>query len=86
MSSRHTIVIPVLNQLAYTRQCVESLVRHGCDMTRVVAVDNASSDDTRSYLESIPGIHRRTRTLWPSATVSIGASMISGWPIEPAWT
>jgi GT2 family glycosyltransferase len=42
------------NQVAYTRQCVESLVRHGYDLGRVIAVDNASQDGTREYLESLP--------------------------------
>ena len=42
------------NQVDYTRQCVESLVRHGFDLSRLVVVDNASSDATRDYLQTLP--------------------------------
>jgi len=50
----YAITFACLNQVAYTRQCVDSLVRTGVDLGRVVAVDNHSSDETRSYLESLP--------------------------------
>jgi GT2 family glycosyltransferase len=42
------------NQVDYTRQCVDSLVRTGFDLSRLVAVDNGSSDETRDYLSSLP--------------------------------
>jgi GT2 family glycosyltransferase len=42
------------NQVEYTRQCVDSLVRTGLDLSRVVAVDNGSTDGTRDYLASLP--------------------------------
>jgi hypothetical protein len=42
------------NQVDYTRQCVDSLVRTGLDLSRVVAVDNGSTDGTRDYLASLP--------------------------------
>lgn len=50
----YSITFACYNQVDYTRQCVDSLVRHGYDLGRVVAVDNGSSDSTRSYLESLP--------------------------------
>jgi GT2 family glycosyltransferase len=50
----YAITFACYNQVDYTRQCVESLVRHGYDLGRVVAVDNASSDETRAYLHSLP--------------------------------
>lgn len=50
----YAITFACYNQLEYTRQCVDSLVRHGYDLGRVVVVDNASRDDTRSYLEGLP--------------------------------
>jgi GT2 family glycosyltransferase len=42
------------NQVEYTRQCVDSLVRTGFDLSRLVAVDNGSTDGTRDYLASLP--------------------------------
>ncbi len=42
------------NQVDYTRQCVDSLVRTGFDLSWLVAVDNGSTDGTRDYLASLP--------------------------------
>jgi N-acetylglucosaminyl-diphospho-decaprenol L-rhamnosyltransferase len=50
----YAITFACYNQVDYTRQCVDSLVRHGYDLGRVVAVDNGSSDDTRDYLATLP--------------------------------
>jgi N-acetylglucosaminyl-diphospho-decaprenol L-rhamnosyltransferase len=50
----YSITFACYNQVAYTRQCVESLVRHGYDLSRVAVVDNASSADTPAYLASLP--------------------------------
>lgn len=49
----YSITFACYNQLHYTRMCVDSMVKHGVDLARVVAVDNGSTDETRSYLESI---------------------------------
>lgn len=50
----YSITFACYNQVAYSRACVESMVRHGVDLGRVVAVDNGSSDETRDYLSSLP--------------------------------
>jgi N-acetylglucosaminyl-diphospho-decaprenol L-rhamnosyltransferase len=50
----YAITFACYNQVGYTRQCVESLVRHGYDLARVVVVDNGSSDGTRDYLQTLP--------------------------------
>lgn len=50
----YAITFACYNQVGYTRQCVDSLVRHGYDLGRVVAVDNGSSDETRDYLQTLP--------------------------------
>lgn len=50
----YSITFACYNQVAYTRACVESMVRHGVDLGRVIAVDNGSSDATREYLSSLP--------------------------------
>ena len=47
---RYLVVIPVLNQLHYTRQCVESLRRTGTPDDAILVIDNASSDDTPQWL------------------------------------
>lgn len=50
----YAITFACYGQLDYTRQCVDSLVRHGTPLDRVVAVDNGSKDATREYLDTLP--------------------------------
>jgi GT2 family glycosyltransferase len=50
----YAITFACYNQVEYTRQCVDSMVKHGVDLSRLVVVDNGSTDDTRSYLETLP--------------------------------
>lgn len=50
----YSITFACYNQVHYTRMCVESLVKHGVDLARVVTVDNGSTDETRAYLGSLP--------------------------------
>ena len=49
---KYTIVIPVLNQLHYTQQCVQSLLCHGVDASSLLIIDNGSVDDTPAWLAS----------------------------------
>ncbi|HSV46875.1 MAG TPA: glycosyltransferase [Ramlibacter sp.] len=50
----YAVTFACYNQLDYTRQCVDSLVRTGFDLSRLVVVDNGSTDGTRAYLEALP--------------------------------
>ncbi len=50
------VVIPLHNQLDYTRLCLESLFRTGPRDGRHVVVDNASSDGTGDYLRQQAGL------------------------------
>jgi N-acetylglucosaminyl-diphospho-decaprenol L-rhamnosyltransferase len=52
--AEYAITFACYNQVGYTRQCVDSLVRHGYDLGRVVVVDNGSADETRDYLQTLP--------------------------------
>lgn len=55
MSQRdYAITFACLNQIEYTKQCVNSLIATGIDLSRVCVVDNGSTDGTREYLQSIP--------------------------------
>jgi GT2 family glycosyltransferase len=51
---KYAITFACHNQVEYTRQCVESMIRHGLDLKRLVVVDNASTDETRTYLKTFP--------------------------------
>lgn len=51
------IIIPVFNQLAFTRRCLESFFRHPpLASSRVVVIDNGSTDGTAGYLKTFPQI------------------------------
>jgi glycosyltransferase involved in cell wall biosynthesis len=52
--SRYAITFACYGQLAYTRRCIDSMVRAGTPLDRVVVVDNASRDGTPQYLASLP--------------------------------
>jgi glycosyltransferase involved in cell wall biosynthesis len=49
-NSLTSIVIVTYNRLDQTRQCVDSIVAHTQEPYELLFVDNASSDDTASYL------------------------------------
>lgn len=51
-----SIVIPVLNQLSYTKICLESLRAAGSVESEVVVIDNGSADGTEEFLASCSGI------------------------------
>lgn len=51
-----TIVIPLFNQVHYTRICLESLQAHGAGGARILLVDNGSTDETAEYLASCQGV------------------------------
>lgn len=46
-----TVIIPVLNQIQYTKMCVESLVISGCKKENILIINNASTDETESWLK-----------------------------------
>lgn len=50
----YTITFACYNQVDYTKQCIDSLIKTDIDLGRVVAVDNGSSDETIDYLHSLP--------------------------------
>lgn len=51
-----SIVIPVFNQLHYTKQCLESLRQTVGNAAAIVVVDNGSTDGSGDFLKSVPNI------------------------------
>lgn len=51
-----TLVIPVYNQLHFTRQCLASLNATRCADAMIVVVNNASTDGTAEFLAQRPGL------------------------------
>jgi len=58
-----SLLILCCNQLEYTRQCLESVLRHTREPYELVLVDNGSSDGTLGYLEEIRRRRRPGRTV-----------------------
>ncbi len=50
----YTITFACHNAVKYTQACIESLIQCNIPLDRVVAVDNASTDDTVALLHSYP--------------------------------
>jgi N-acetylglucosaminyl-diphospho-decaprenol L-rhamnosyltransferase len=51
--ARVSLVIPVYNQLLHTMQCLESILRLPDKVGEIIVVDNASTDGTPEYLNSV---------------------------------
>jgi GT2 family glycosyltransferase len=47
------IIIPVWNNLSYTKDCVENIAKNTECPYRLILVDNASANDTKHYLEGL---------------------------------
>jgi N-acetylglucosaminyl-diphospho-decaprenol L-rhamnosyltransferase len=61
----YCVVIPVLNQLHYTQQCVSSLLAGGTPAQTLLVIDNGSTDETPQWLASQPQIPSlRNRVNW----------------------
>lgn len=60
LPSTVSIVIPLYNQLAYTRICLESTRKTIPVGVEIILIDNASSDGTAEYLATVAGIVRIT--------------------------
>ncbi len=59
---RCDIIIPIWNQLSYTRDCLEHILKNTKYPYRLILVDNASDDDTKEYLRKFEAQHK-DRTL-----------------------
>lgn len=51
---KYALTFACYNSVEYTKKCIESMVRHGTPLSRLAVVDNGSTDETRSYLQSLP--------------------------------
>ena len=53
MSFSLSIVIPVFNQVHWTRRCLQSLLDHTSAPAELFVIDNHSTDETAQYLKSM---------------------------------
>ena len=55
MNRKISVIIPVWNQLGYSRICMDYLIRNTPGFFEIIIVDNGSGDDTRGYFEGLEG-------------------------------
>ncbi len=89
------IVIPVLNQLAYTQGCLRCLAADLAAGVRVIVVDNGSTDGTREWLAgpgATPGLtvirNEQNRGCAPAWNQGVAAANVRNTNIEemaPDW-
>lgn len=51
-----SIIIPVFNQLKYTRECIDNLIKYTDVDFEIIVVNNGSIDHTKAYLKKHPEI------------------------------
>lgn len=51
-----SIIIPLYNQLSFTKDCLESLQRTTSAVVEIILVDNASTDGTAEFLSTLAGV------------------------------
>lgn len=76
-----TIVIPVYDQFARTRECLAAIAEHPPEVPfEVVVVDDGSHDETQTELEQWPGVryHRRAANGGFIAACNDGAALAHG--------
>ncbi len=54
---KYSITFACYNAVAYTRLCIESMIKNQTPLDRLIIVDNGSTDSTRDYLSTIPVGH-----------------------------
>lgn len=55
MAHTVSIIIPAWNQIYYTRQCIESILKHTVLPYELILVDNGSTDGTGRYFPKVRG-------------------------------
>jgi len=55
---RCDIIVATWNKLDYIKECTQSILKHTDIKSRLIIVDNASEEDTRSYLKGLKGNER----------------------------
>jgi GT2 family glycosyltransferase len=52
--NKYSLTFACYNSVEYTKMCIDSMVKHGTPLDRLVVVDNYSTDGTRDYLLTLP--------------------------------
>lgn len=72
--NRYSLTFACYNSVKYTKLCIESMIKCGTPLDRLVVIDNCSTDETRQYLETLP-IGRR---IWNNSNLGCGVAWNQG--------
>lgn len=81
MASRTSIIIPVYNQLEYTKQCLHYIKKlTPPELYELIVIDNASTDGADKFLASLPDIKVFTaeKNLGVGPAWNIGIRLVQG--------
>lgn len=75
-----SLVIPVFNQLEYTRRCLESLFRNTPEPYELVIIDNHSTDGTDAFLAGLrpPAACSRFRVIGNGSNLGVAVAWNQG--------
>jgi GT2 family glycosyltransferase/spore maturation protein CgeB/tetratricopeptide (TPR) repeat protein/SAM-dependent methyltransferase len=73
-----SIVIPVFNQIGYTRQCIDSLRLVTDEPFELIVIDNGSTDGTSAYLRALADGDDRVRIVRNEANRGFPAAVNQG--------
>jgi len=51
--NKYSLTFACYNSVEYTKLCIDSMVKHGTPLDRLIVVDNGSTDTTREYLQTL---------------------------------
>jgi GT2 family glycosyltransferase len=52
--NKYSLTFACYNSVEYTKLCIDSMVKNGTPLDRLIVVDNGSKDQTREYLQTLP--------------------------------
>jgi len=73
-----SIIIPVLNNLEWTKQCLESVFDTNARECEIIIIDNASTDGSLNYLESLKTNNKELRIISNPKNIGVAASWNQG--------
>jgi GT2 family glycosyltransferase len=74
-----SIVMPVLNNLAWTKKCIDSLYSHINERQHeFLIIDNNSNDGTKEYLEKTSILFPQIKVITNKENIGVGASWNQG--------
>lgn len=72
MTADYTVVVVTYNRLALLKECLEQVENQTIPTTRIIVVDNASTDGTAEYLRKYKGKNERYRVI--TCTENLGGA------------